>query len=48
MQFTTGDEVVIDGKTCLVRGIDGLNIRVLTPEGDYVTVTADDIDGVYF
>lgn len=47
IQFTVGDQVVVDGQTCLVRGLDDLNVRVLTPTGDYVTVTHDDITGVY-
>lgn len=47
IQFTTGDMVVILGKPCLVRGFDDINVKVLTVDGEYVTITIEDIESVY-
>ena len=48
IQFTTGDNVVYDGQQCLVRGVDGNEVRLVTSRGDYITVGREFITDVYF
>jgi hypothetical protein len=46
--FATGDNVVYDGRQCLVKRIEGNEVRLLTSDGDYVTVDRDAITQVYY